>query len=98
MCVCVSSLRQLVQHPLLVFDFIPEAAELLLMSLPVVLQLLLQCFLEKDQHTQSQRDTTDTKQHTLTTLTTGHLDLLASLQSADVLLLLLQTQHLVSLL
>lgn len=39
-------LCEFVQHPLLVFELISEAAELLLVSLPVVLQLLLQCFLE----------------------------------------------------
>lgn len=42
----VFSLSELVQHPLFVFDLIPQAAELLLMSLPVVLQLLLQRFLK----------------------------------------------------
>lgn len=52
----MSSLRQLIQHPLFVLDLVSEAAELLLMSLPVVLQLLLQCFLEETETEEHIRD------------------------------------------
>lgn len=41
-----SSLGELVQHLLLVLHVVSQASELLLMSLPLVLQLLLHTFLQ----------------------------------------------------
>lgn len=89
----LSLLCQLVQHPLFVLDLVPEAAELLLMSIPVVLQLLLHCVLE-DRDTQS---CDSCKINTANRFTCSHLDVVIPVQSSDVRLLLLPPQ-LVSLL
>lgn len=78
----MSSLGELVQHPLLVLHVVSQASELLLMSLPLVLQLLLHTFLQGGNTPSCQRQPPPPTLR----VTRPHLDV--SVRPPDVLLLL----------